>query len=237
MPLFAPLERHREPEIMDQPDLEPARHVQALRGLARINQWSGSARILWPAIRAYAMQNHLPSLRILDIATGGGDVPLALWRKGRRANFSMALEGWDISPCAVTHAQARAAEEQAPVCFARHDVMKEPIPTRFDIITCSLFLHHLSEDQAVQLLEKMAQATQGMILVNDLIRSHAGLALALVGTRMLSSSQVVHVDGPRSVRAAYTLGEVQRLAGRAGLSGHSLTAHWPYRFLLAWMRQ
>ena len=43
--------RQRQPEIMDQPDLRPARHVGALHGLARVNFWSGSAGILWPPLR------------------------------------------------------------------------------------------------------------------------------------------------------------------------------------------
>jgi len=44
--------RRRQPEIMDQPGLDRQAHVQALRGLARLNLWSGSARILWPELAA-----------------------------------------------------------------------------------------------------------------------------------------------------------------------------------------
>ena len=44
-------QRRRRPEIMDLPDLAPERHSKALRGLARINQWSGSAGLLWRPIR------------------------------------------------------------------------------------------------------------------------------------------------------------------------------------------
>ena len=44
-------QRCRRPEVMDQPDLSPARHAGALRGLARINFFSGSAGTLWPPLR------------------------------------------------------------------------------------------------------------------------------------------------------------------------------------------
>ena len=69
--------RHRLPEIMDQPDLRPARHVGALNGLARFNWWSGSAGILWRPLRDLARRLGRP-MRVLDAASGGGDVPLRL---------------------------------------------------------------------------------------------------------------------------------------------------------------
>ena len=72
--------RQRLPEIMDQPDLRPARHVGALRGLARVNFWSGSAGILWRPLSALARRLGRP-IRVLDAASGGGDVPLRLWRR------------------------------------------------------------------------------------------------------------------------------------------------------------
>src|SRR5438270_753420 len=71
--------RRRRPEIMDQPGLSPARHARALRGLARINFFSGSARILWRPLAELGRE--LGPLRILDVATGGGDLPVRLARK------------------------------------------------------------------------------------------------------------------------------------------------------------
>jgi hypothetical protein len=53
---------------------------------------------------------------------------------------------------------------------------------------------------------------------------------------VLTTSAVVHVDGPRSVEAAFTLEEVRALADQAGLENATLARHWPYRFLLAWRR-
>jgi len=75
-----------------------------------------------------------------------------------------------------------------------------------------------------------------MVLINDLVRARSGLILAYVATRLLTSSRVVHADGPQSVRAALTLNEVRALAERAGLDNCSLVRRWPCRFLLTWMR-
>lgn len=226
--------RNRKPEIMDQPGLEPARHEQALRGLARINFFSGSVGILWPALRGLARETQ--PLRILDIATGAGDVPIGLCRKARAAGVAVRVEAWDISSTALEFARARAERCQADVTFRQHDALADDIPGEFDAIISSLFLHHLEEELAVRLLRRMGEAARRLVLVNDLARGVPGFLLAHLATRVLTLSDVVHVDGPRSVEAAFTPAEALALAERAGLHGASVARRWPCRFLLTWRR-
>lgn len=229
------LPRRREPEVMDQPDLDEQRHVEALRGLARINVVSASAGILWPAIAKLARASMPAPLRVLDIATGAGDVPIRLARRARRAGLPMSISGCDISPTAIAFATERARAADAPVRFFRLDLFAEPIPEPVDVVTCSLFLHHLDEPKAELLLRKMA-ASARCVLVNDLARSRRGLWLAHAATRLLSRSPVVRIDGPRSVVAAYTPAEALELARRAGMQNATVSRRWPCRYLLSWMR-
>lgn len=228
--------RRREPEIIDQLDLDEGRHVHALRGLERINRWSGSARILWPAIRALAGRIGDGPLRLLDLATGAGDVPLRLWHKARRAGMAMEIEGCDRSPTAIAHARREAAARKAEVRFFEWDALADRLPEGHDVLTCSLFLHHLEEQQAVDFLARMAAAARRLVLINDLRRSRSGLLLALAATRILTRSPVVHVDGPNSVLAAFTPDEMLHLAKRAGLKGGRVVRRWPFRFLFSWAR-
>lgn len=227
--------RHRQAEVMDQPDLEPARHQLALRGLERINFWSGSAGILWPAVRTALQQADQP-LRLLDVATGAGDVPVRLWHKTRRVGLPLEVAGCDRSPTALDYARRQAEQKQAGVTFFTYDVLREPLPAGYDIITCSLFLHHLEETEAVQLLRHMGHAAGRLVLVSDLARGRLGYLLAYAGTRLLSRSDVVHTDGPLSVESAFRPEEARRLAERAGLGGARVARHWPCRWLLTWER-
>jgi 2-polyprenyl-3-methyl-5-hydroxy-6-metoxy-1,4-benzoquinol methylase len=235
MPLKVDLRRRcRRPEIMDQPGLDRERHYQALRGLERINFLSGSARILWPPIRELTQRTGAAPLRLLDIATGAGDVPLRLWHLGRRAGLPLEVHGCDLSPQAVAYAAHKARRAGAPVRFFVWNALQDPLPQSFDIVTCSLFLHHLAEDQALILLRRMSQLAGRLVLVNDLLRSWAGFLMAYVGTRLLSTSRVVHTDGPRSVEAAFNPEEVLALARQAGLDEATVERRWPCRFLLTW---
>jgi SAM-dependent methyltransferase len=229
------LARRLRPEVMDQPGLNPFRHVAALRGLARINFWSRSDALLWPHLADLARRRG-GALRVLDVASGGGDVTVRLWRRAQRAGLSFRLEGCDLSAVAVTYARENAARAGADVRFFVHDALDGPPPTGYDAAICSLFLHHLDEAQAVQLLRRLATTADRLVLVNDLRRCWAGLALAHLASRLLTLSSIVHTDGPRSVENAYTVEEARFLAAAAGLEGAQLTRHWPYRYLLRWER-
>ena len=222
---------------MDDPVLEQQRHLHALRGLERINRWSRSERIVWLPIWTLAQETGTRSLRVLDIATGAGDVPIRLWHRARRANVHLRIDGCDRNLRAVAFAAQRAARAQAEVQFFQWDALADEIPPGYDVLISSLFLHHLDNEQGTRLLKHMTQAAGRMMLVNDLVRSTTGLALAYVGTRLLSASDVVHTDGPRSVQAAYTIDEVHTLAKRAGLDEYTVACRWPCRFLLTWRRR
>jgi SAM-dependent methyltransferase len=221
---------------MDQPGLDSAAHARALYGLGRINRVSRSAAILWPALAELIGRKHGGPIRVLDLASGGGDVVIALARRAARAGLDLRIDGCDISPVAVEFARRRAEDASVPMQFFRFNVLEEPIPDDYDAVMCSLFLHHLGDDEAVLLLAKMADAAGDLILVNDLLRSQLGYRLAWTACRLLSRSPIVRHDGPASVDAAFSLDEVDGLARRAGLVGARLTRQWPLRFLLSWSR-
>ncbi len=236
IPIATLAERHVVPEVMDDPTLDPDRHHRALQGLARINRLSASSRIVWTPIYRLARKLGVPRLRVLDIATGSGDVPLALWRRARRQGLDLDILGLDVSPRAVEFAQQRVNATQGKVRFETLDVFQEPLPANYDIVMCSLFLHHLDREQAIELLKKMAGAAQQMVLVNDLHRSRLGLLAAEAVCRLTTTSSVVRIDGPRSVRAAFTKNEAASLVREAGLRGAQIESCWPFRFLVTWKK-
>lgn len=228
-------ERVLEDEWMDDPRLGRAAHVRALRGLTRINWISAAVRPVWTRVRRAAQSGDAP-LRVLDVATGGGDLPLGLAHGARRAGLDIEVAGCDISRRAVAYARTRARQAQIAVHFFVRDALADGLPEGYDVITSALFLHHLRDEQIVTLLQAMRAAARQAVLVDDLRRSRLGFAAAFLGTRMLTRSRVVHVDGIRSVRAALTAPELSRLAAAAELTNHRVVPHWPWRQLLEWWR-
>ncbi|MDA1261636.1 MAG: methyltransferase domain-containing protein [Planctomycetota bacterium] len=233
-----PITRIRVQELMDDPALDPREHHAALTGLKRLNAWSKSARILWPKIESLAKKANAngQSLRVMDVATGSGDGPMAMAKLARRRGLKINWTLCDCSSRALEVAQQNANAIGERVNLLRIDLLREQIPVRSDVVICSLFMHHLDDDTGRDVLRTMASAADVAVGIADLDRSNTGLALAWIGSRVLTRSRVVHFDAIASVRAAFTLEEAQRMAHDAGLRGASLSRAWPARWRLWWER-
>lgn len=226
-------QRKRMSEQMDEPGIDPAEHARALRGLARINAWSRSDAILWPEILRVA-RSAGRTIRVLDVASGAGDVLVRLERRARSAGLSIEWIGVDGSAVAVEHAAHLARSANSPVRFQVGDALSGPLPEA-DIACSSLFLHHLDEGPALTLLRRLIEVAP-QALVNDLRRCWTGYLAAVIGTRLLSRSPVVHYDGPVSVRGAFTPAEALALGREAGWVDAKAVRRWPFRFLLSGRR-
>jgi len=229
--------RHRERELMDAPHLDPERHVRALKALARVNRVSMVAARVWQDVLQLSRERREGgrdrALRLLDVGCGGGDVVVRVARRARAAGVLLEVHGCDLSPVALEHGSCEAERWGVEADFFARDVLAEGLPGGYDLVCSSLFHHHLSRAEAVDLFRGMAAAGR-RVLVQDLLRGTVGYALAWWGLRLLSSSEVAHVDGPRSVRAAFTLPEVRAMATEAGLVGAVVRRSWPERFVLRW---
>lgn len=217
---------------MDDPGLEPGLHAEALDALARINRVSLTERRLVDEMLGVAARRAGP-VRVLDVGCGDAAVLVEAVRRVGRRDVTVEPHGCDMSPVALDRARERAERARIPLRVSRLDVTADPLPGGFDIATCSLFLHHLDETDAVRLLSAMAEAAR-VVLVQDLRRTRTGLVLAWLGVRLLSRSPVARVDGPRSVRAAFSVDEAAGLARRAGLAGATVRRAWPQRFTIRW---
>jgi 2-polyprenyl-3-methyl-5-hydroxy-6-metoxy-1,4-benzoquinol methylase len=229
--------RRRTPELMDQPDLDVDEHRYALDSLGRANFVSLTISAIWPSIRDAALRVSGRPVQVLDLACGGGHLATALARRCRRQGIDAQIWGGDLSRVALDHARARAARSGVPdVRFVPLDALADLPQMSFDVVLCSLFLHHLDDNDAVAVLRRMKDATRAFVVVSDLRRTRLGYLLAWVGCRLLSRSRVFHEDTSRSVDAAFTSAEVRQLAERAGLSGAQIINRWPQRFVIVWKR-
>ncbi|MBX9737480.1 MAG: methyltransferase domain-containing protein [Phycisphaerales bacterium] len=235
------LARRLQPELMDDPRLDASEHRRALRGLARINRISGAGRSIWRPISTMLQRRagDSASFSLLDIASGSGDVLLDVARRATRAGFRCEATACDISAEALGAVRDRFnAGGMASETLCR-DVVARGLPMAdrsIDVVTCSLFLHHLDADAATAVLREMARVARIGVVVSDLRRCRRGLIAAAVAGRVLTRSPVVRVDAVRSVYNAYSLAELREMAARAGMSGATVTRAWPFRALVRWER-
>jgi hypothetical protein len=138
-------------------------------------------------------------------------------RWARRVGRPIRVLALDRDPAAL--GVARAASAGYPeIAYVAGDALALPVrPAGVDLVISALTLHHLEPEPAVRALAEMDGAARAGVVVNDLERSRAGWALVWLVTRVLAKNRASRIDGPLSVRRAYTAAEVGLLCRRAGL--------------------
>ena len=222
--------RDLQPELMDDPALSSAEHEHALVGLSRLNFFSGVIGGMYRQIARFATKDR--PLKVLDIASGSGDLPVAWAKRASKQGLDLEMTATDISSVAVDQQQQRAQAAGVKLRSLQADCFAKELPTGFDIVTCSLFMHHLTEAQSIDLLRKMRKASHNAVIVCDLDRTRLNYALVGFASRALTRSHVVHTDALLSVKNAYTKTEFAELARTAFGRSVDVKTMFPSRFLM-----
>ena len=205
-----------------------------LRDLERVNRWLGGVRLSARAIESLAGDR--PTLTVLDVGTGGADIPLALLDRARARGRHWHVTGIDSRPEILAAAAARLPRLAATADLELHlgDGRSLPYPDgSFDIAHTSLVLHHLSPDEVHRLLTEMRRVARLGVVVNDLVRSRIGWLGAWLLAHACTRNPYTRHDAPLSVERAYTRRELTELVAAAGLqivsSSSGLAGHrWAF---------
>jgi ubiquinone/menaquinone biosynthesis C-methylase UbiE len=169
---------------------------------------------------------------VLDVGSGGADIPIRLVCWARRRGLALRVIAVDRDRQILEVARRRAAA-YPEIFFVQADGLHLPVRGgAVDAAISSLTLHHLEPDAAPGLLAEMGRASRLGFVVNDLIRSRAAYVLVWLATRLFAWNRMSRHDGPLSVLRAYTAREIGALAERAGVSLVRITRH-PFCLRLA----
>ena len=207
--------------------------------LGGISRWFGGTRATINRFEEFS-RGWQPGQRVevLDVATGGGDLARALLRWGRERGFDIRVTALDISPSALRVARRRGgnAPDLTGLRYLCADVHSMPCRGAvFDYVSCSLFFHHLTDNEVIRTLQSFdTLATRG-IVINDLVRRWRHYAWSWILTRPFNA--VLRNDGPLSVRRAFRPDELAALTRRAGLTWLGIRLHFGHRMTLAGERE
>jgi ubiquinone/menaquinone biosynthesis C-methylase UbiE len=197
-----------------------------LRDLARVNRWLGGTALSRSALvrllagrhqgRRRLLRRGSAPLRMLDVGTGGADIPASLVAWARRHRLALEVEAIDRQETIDAARTIRGKVYGLELVVA--DALALPYPdASFDVIHASLVTHHLDPELLPSLLAEMRRVSRGAVIVNDLDRGRRWLVCAILLGRLFTSNRVSRHDGPMSVRRAYHPWELAQLASRSGL--------------------
>jgi ubiquinone/menaquinone biosynthesis C-methylase UbiE len=181
----------------------------------------------------------LERLRVLDVGAGGADILAALGRcwARRGGRFEGAALDFSRMTSRIAAAQLTQGDGDGRIRAVCGDARALPFPDAcFHVTICSTFLHHLDEGDALRALREMARVSALGMVVTDLRRGRPGLLAArTLANTVWRRHRYTRHDATASMRAAYSMVEVQELAMRAGLSVIVEPQRW-FRWALCWRR-
>ena len=221
---------------MDDPAADPAELERSLRFIRRVNAWFGYTRSTLRHLDRFARRwEPGRPIRILDVATGSADVPLAVLAWAARRGHDVRIVGLDLHARTLESARrAAAAAGVAPgrLALVRGDATALPFAdAAFDYALTSMFLHHLDDAVAARVLAEMDRVSRRGVVAADLLRRRR--AYAWISLFTLAATPMVRHDARASVAQAFTRREVEALRDRAGVKYARYYGHFGHRFVLA----
>jgi ubiquinone/menaquinone biosynthesis C-methylase UbiE len=212
------------PELLDSDAGTPLEIAASLRDLDRINRWFGGVSTAEYMLTHIARHTGQHKLNLLEVAAGAGDVPVRLRQR-------LAPRGIDLEIVMLD----RSASHLNGCCRSvAGDALALPFrDSSFDLVSSSLFVHHLAPDEVVRCAEEALRVCRTAVLINDLIRHPIHLLLNYAGLPLFS--HITRHDSIASVKQAYTLDEMFQMLTRTSVRKIEITRHYLFRMgVIAW---
>ncbi len=198
---------------MDRPQPISPELVSDLRNLRALNRYFGSYRLVHHFLRRWLRPND--NLRVLDLATGSGDIPRLVVERGREIGASVQIDAVDLQESTVEIAR-QLSGDFPEISYHCADIHHFGENGSYDIVLFSLALHHFTVEEAVQLLRRCRDLSGGRVLVADLRRGW----LAKVGVDLLTATifreAMTRNDARVSAERSFSFRELHDLARAAG---------------------
>jgi 2-polyprenyl-3-methyl-5-hydroxy-6-metoxy-1,4-benzoquinol methylase len=214
-------ERRSGKELLDIPS-EQGNFPEFARSMAEIravNRFLGGKSSILMHLDELVGSGERGPLRVLDVATGSADIPVAIADWARQKGIEVKITAVDLNPNVIRVAAAHV-EGYPEISLVRADGFELPFrPGTFDIVTCSLTLHHFTEEDTIKFLGHISgHAGRGWI-IGDLRRSWIAYFLFYIITVFFLRNRYTRHDGLLSILKSYTPVELEALAKEGGLTG------------------
>jgi 2-polyprenyl-3-methyl-5-hydroxy-6-metoxy-1,4-benzoquinol methylase len=201
------------PELMDRPQPVTPELERDLANLRSFNRWFGSHRLVRHFLRRWLRPNG--KARILDVATGSGDIPRLIADYARRQNISVHIDTIDQQQSTIEIAR-RLSAAYPEIDFSCANLFDWDPPEGYDIVFCSLTLHHFTNDDAVRALQKIRELSRARVLLADLRRARWLSCAVYFVTATIYRDEMTKTDARLSAARAFSFAELRELAERGG---------------------
>jgi len=211
-------------EMMDRPQPVSAELERDLERIRQLNRWFGSYRLVLSFMRRW-IKRGAPT-RIVDLATGSGDIPRLIADYARRIGVQVEIDAVDRQLATLEIARKLSAGYPEISCHEAN-ILEWHSGESYDIVLCTLALHHFNDEDAVSLLRRSRELSRRFVLVSDLRRGFFLQAGVYLLTALIFREPMTRFDARLSAQRAFSFSEMRDLAVRAGWENFG---HKKFRF-------
>ena len=102
------------------------------------------------------------------------------------------------------------------ISYREANIMEPNLGKSYDLVLCSLVLHHFSEEDTVRVLERCRELSRRFVLVSDLRRGLPATIGVYLLTALIFREPMTRYDARLSAARAFSFAELRDLAKRAG---------------------
>ena len=202
-----------ELELMDRPQPVSAELERDLENIRELNRWFGSYALISMFLSRWIKPG--ARLRIVDLATGSADIPRLVAECGRKISAQLRIDAVDRQSATLEIAK-KLSVQYSEINFFEGNILEWEAHEPYDLVLCTLALHHFSDEDAVRVLERCRKLSRKFVLVSDLRRG----SLARLGVHLLTATMfrepMTKYDARLSAARAFSFSEMNQLARRAG---------------------
>ena len=226
-------QRSHRLEYIDTGDYTAEEYEGCIVELQLVNRWMGDAHSLRRTLLREVEAQSLREFSVLDVGAGSGELlrVAATWsRESGRRMRAVGLELNERSAQSINEGSERFDE----ISGVRGDVLALPFSdAEFDYVICSLFTHHFTDEQVVQVLQEMSRVARRRIFVIDLHRHPIAYLLYTTLGKLVLHNRLLRHDGALSILRSFKADELRELGRRAGLRDVSVERRFPFRLVLS----
>jgi 2-polyprenyl-3-methyl-5-hydroxy-6-metoxy-1,4-benzoquinol methylase len=200
-------------EMMDRPQPVSAELERDLQRIRQLNRWFGSYGLVLAFMRRWLRPG--ARTRIVDLATGSGDIPRLIADYARKIGAQVEIDALDRQP-ATLEVATKLSTGYPEIYYRQADILEWDSVGTYDVVLCTLALHHFSDEDAVGVLRRCRELSRKFVLVSDLRRGFLLQAGVRLLTELIFREPMTRHDARLSSERAFSFTEMRDLALRAG---------------------
>ncbi|HEY4629360.1 MAG TPA: methyltransferase domain-containing protein [Flavobacterium sp.] len=223
--------RTDEPETMDDFAMEGEILRDALDKIAKINQLLGGNQLTLRGVQELIRNiSKTTTITIVDVGCGNGDMLRNLADYGLKNDLEFQLIGIDANNFTVNHAQ-QLSRNYPNISYQCDDIFdKNFAKLKYDIVLCTLTLHHFKDNEIIQLLNVFNVNSNIGIVINDLQRSAIAYRLFQALCLVFRLNDMSREDGLISILRGFKKVELIDFSEKLKFSNYKIQWKWAFRY-------